>query len=150
MSGVEREPELNRLEVQLKIPRLVLQGNYEFKGRGIIVYTNSSGITHSDLQNVTINCSLKGFIEYRNNKRYLKLYEISPQIELDRWILWADNLYKENTDLTVVLNRVVNENWREMWNEIEPTILPSYSRSILKIINKLMLTVSYDDMFLLN
>jgi len=62
--------------------------------------------------------------------------------------LWADNLYKENTDLTVVLNRVVNENWREMWNEIEPTILPSYSRSILKILKKFMLTVSYDDMFL--
>ncbi|KAM8713718.1 hypothetical protein ACLKA7_013959 [Drosophila subpalustris] len=150
ITGFEQNPELSHMEINLKIPRLVLQGSYELQGRGLIVYTNASGLTHSDLQNVRVSCSIKGFIEYRNNKRYLKIYDLVPHIEMDRWILWADNLYKENTDLTVILNRVVNENWLELWNEIQPTTLPAYSRSILKIINKFVQTVSYDDMFLSN
>lgn len=62
--------------------------------------------------------------------------------------MWADDLYKENTDLTVILNQVVNENWLEFWNEIEPTILPVYGRSIYRIIARVMETVAYDDMFL--
>lgn len=62
--------------------------------------------------------------------------------------MWADDLYKENTDLTVVLNRVVNENWLEFWNEVEATVLPVYSKSISKIFDNLMATVPYDDMFL--
>ncbi|XP_032293364.1 protein takeout isoform X1 [Drosophila virilis] len=148
LSGLDREPELNKFEVKLKIPSLVMHGNYELRGRGIIVYTNSSGSTKSDMQNVRITITIKGFIEYRNKKRYLKVYEMAPIFELDRWILSADNLFKENTDLTVLLNRVINERWVEFWNEIESTILPVYTRSFVNLINKFVQAIPYDDMFL--
>ncbi|XP_023162477.2 circadian clock-controlled protein-like isoform X2 [Drosophila hydei] len=148
ITGFNRQPEMNKMIIELKIPSLVCHGDYELRGRGVILYTNSSGSTKSDLQNVRLKLNIKNFIEYRKNRRYLKVYGVSTQIELDRWILTADNLFKENTDLTLLLNRVINENWIEFWNEIEATILPVYTKSILNIVNNIIYNIPYDELFL--
>ncbi|XP_017958927.1 circadian clock-controlled protein-like [Drosophila navojoa] len=148
ISGFDRQPEMNKMIIELRTPSLVSQGTYELRGRGVILYTNSSGSTHSDLQNVHLTLNVKSFIEYRQNRRYLKIYGVTTKIDLDRWILTADNLFKENTDLTLLLNRVINDNWIEFWNEIEETILPVYTKSILNVVNNIIQQIPYDELFL--
>ncbi|XP_017836095.1 circadian clock-controlled protein-like [Drosophila busckii] len=148
LAGFDREPELGKLEIKLHIPRLLIRGNYDLLARGVLLNTNSTGTTTSDFQNVRLSSKIKAFIEFRNNKRYLKIYDLTPTMEIDRWILTAENIYKENSDLTLLLVRVINDKWLEFWNEVEPAIVPVHSRSIRKHINEFFDANSYDELFL--
>jgi len=64
------------------------------------------------------------------------------------WIIWLDDLYRENSDLTVALNGVFNDNWVEFWNDLEPKLLSAFGLAFSGMLNQIFENVSYDDMFL--
>ncbi|XP_030374787.1 circadian clock-controlled protein [Scaptodrosophila lebanonensis] len=148
VKGFDRDPTKRKIEIKAHIPRLVHEATYEFVGRWLLFQANTTGDLESDFQNFSIALTLKVILEYRNNRRYLKIYELVPLVELDRWIIRLDNLYNENTDLTVALTRVFNENWVEFWNGLEPGILDGLSACFTAILNEVFQNVAYDDMFL--
>lgn len=84
MSGFEYRPENTKMIIEGIVPRLIMEGEYEFQGRGLIVYSNTTGKTNSELLNVHLTASVKGYFIFRNNKRYFKIYDVVPQIKIDR------------------------------------------------------------------
>lgn len=66
------------------IPRIIMEGEYEFQGRGLIVYSNTSGKTNTEMLNVTITALVRGYFQFRNNKRHLKIYDLVTHIKQDR------------------------------------------------------------------
>ncbi|XP_017118647.1 protein takeout [Drosophila elegans] len=147
--GFDRDPTSSKIEIHGKIPRLVYKGDYLAKGRMLwFVDINSHGTSESDFLNFRFGLTLKVRIEYRNNKRYLKIYQLVPNIRLDRWIMWLDNFFPDNYDLTIAINNLFNRNWVEFWNELEPGILPLFETVFLGMIEDLFEKVPYDDLFL--
>ncbi|KAH8265364.1 hypothetical protein KR038_005256 [Drosophila bunnanda] len=147
--GFDRDPTSTKIEIHGKIPRLVYKGEYLAKGRMLwFVDINSQGASDSDFLNFRFDITLKVRIEYRNNKRYLKIYELVPNIRLDRWIMWLDNFFPDNFDLTLAINNLFNRNWVEFWNELEPGILRLFETVFRSMIDDLFDNVAYDDLFL--
>lgn len=64
------------------------------------------------------------------------------------WVTWLDSLYKENTDLTIALNNIINENWLEFWQDLEPGMLKTFELCLMSILKKVFDNVAYDDLFL--
>ncbi|XP_032578072.1 protein takeout isoform X2 [Drosophila sechellia] len=100
------------------------------------------------LKNFRITLTIKALVEYRNDKRYLKIYNLVPSLDLDRWIIWLDGLYKENTDVTVFMNKLVNDNWVEFWNDLQPGLVKAFTDAFTVLLNRVFDNVAYDDMFL--
>ncbi|KAH8343670.1 hypothetical protein KR059_003768 [Drosophila kikkawai] len=147
--GFDRDPTATKIEIHGKIPRLIYKGDYLAKGRMLwFVDINSHGTSESDFLNFQFDITLKVRIEYRNNKRYLKIYELVPNIRLDRWIMWLDNFFPDNFDLTIAINNLFNRNWVEFWNELEPSILRLFETVFRSMIDDLFDNVAYDDLFL--
>jgi len=65
-----------------------------------------------------------------------------------RWIMWLDNFFPENTDLTIAINQLFNANWVEFWNELEKPIMEVFTGVFLGLVNDTLQNVAYDDMFL--
>ncbi|XP_034486653.1 circadian clock-controlled protein [Drosophila innubila] len=148
VAGFNRDPRKEKLVIKARIPRLIHEATYDMQGQIMLFKSNTTGKLQSDFQNVNVTLTFKIILEYRNNKRYLKIYELVPLVSLDRWIILLDNLYKENIDLTVILNRVFNEHWVELWNDLEPGLMHAFSLAFSRILNKVFENVAYDDLFL--
>ncbi|XP_034114477.1 uncharacterized protein LOC117574680 [Drosophila albomicans] len=149
--GFDEDPTSSKIEIKGIIPRLVYKGNYIAKGRMLwMVNINSTGDSESEFFNFFFEFSLKVQTEYRNNKRYLKIYQLVPNVGLDRWIMWLDNFFPDNSDLTILINKIFNANWVEFWNELEKPILEIFTSVFLSIIQNTLENVAYDDMFLSN
>ncbi|XP_064554025.1 circadian clock-controlled protein daywake [Drosophila montana] len=148
VDGFNRDPTKNIMTIEAQIPSLIHEATYDMLGRYLLFVANTTGQLKSDFQNFQLKLTIKGILEYRNNKRYLNIYELKPKVELDRWIVWFDNLYKENTDLTIAVNRAFNENWLEFWNGLEPGLMKSFAQCFTGMLNKFFENVAYDDMFL--
>nr|XP_044250110.1 circadian clock-controlled protein daywake [Drosophila takahashii] len=148
VEGFLYEPNQKHIVIKARLPRLLHEATYEMVGRVMLFSYNTTGRLSSDLQNFRITLTLKTLVEYRNDKRYLKIYDLKPSIDLDRWIISLDNLYKVNTDVTILMNRLLNENWVEIWNEINPGVIKSFTISFTTLLNKVFENIAYDDMFL--
>ncbi|XP_034114990.2 uncharacterized protein LOC132786789 [Drosophila nasuta] len=148
IEGFNRDPTIEPIVIKARIPRLVHEATYDMQGQWLILKANTTGKLQSDFQNIHFTLKIKIILEYRNNKRYLKVYELVPVVTLDRWIIWMNDLYKENTDLTIAVNRSFNKNWVEFWNGVEPGLLKAFSLAFTGILNKVLENVAYDDMFL--
>ncbi|XP_064536584.1 circadian clock-controlled protein daywake-like [Drosophila montana] len=149
VSGFQQDPTKAKVEIGLRIPRLVHRSQYKMQMRWLsMVQTNTTGPCYAEFQNVSLTLNLKVIVRYRQEKRYLKIYELMPKVELGRFFLELGDLYQHNLDLTLVVNRFYRENWLALWNDIEPKVSPSFSRSGAQLLNNIFDTISYDDMFL--
>ncbi|XP_017102887.2 protein takeout-like [Drosophila bipectinata] len=147
--GFDRDPTSTKIEIHGKIPRLTYKGDYKAKGRMLwFVEINSTGTSSSDFLNFEFDLTLKVRTEYRNNKRYIRIYELVPNIRLERWIMWLDDFFPDNFDLTIAINNLFNHNWVEFWNELEPGILRLFETVFRSMIDDLFHNVPYDDLFL--
>ncbi|KAH8384157.1 hypothetical protein KR009_012325, partial [Drosophila setifemur] len=146
--GFTKDPTSSWVEIHGEIPSLVHKGRYVVCGRFWYFTLNSTGESVSDFQNFKFALKLKVIMEYRNNKRHLKMYKLVPRVQMDRWILWLDDFFPENFDLTIALNKVINQNWVEIWNELEPSALNVFQGVFTHLIEDVFQNVSYDDLFL--
>ncbi|XP_034109927.1 uncharacterized protein LOC117571730 [Drosophila albomicans] len=148
VEGFEKDPTAQHLTISGRIPSLIHKGHYCARRHILLITMDLKGESTSDFQNLRFTLKLKGTIEFRNNKRYLKIYELVPNVKIDRWILWMQDLFEENTDLTNLVNRLFNIRWLEVWNELEAKILEIFSGLFLGMIKETFENNSYDDMFL--
>lgn len=84
ISGFDYHPENTRMVLEGNIPRILMEGEYEFQGRGLIVYSNTSGKTNTEMLNVNLTALVRGYFQFRNNKRHLKIYDLVTHIKQDR------------------------------------------------------------------
>ncbi|XP_017874151.1 PREDICTED: circadian clock-controlled protein-like [Drosophila arizonae] len=151
IKGFDEDPTSSKIIIKGQIPRLIYKGIYKAMGRLLwMVQINSTGESESEFLNFRFDFTLKVQTEYRNGKRYLKIYQLVPNVYVDRWIQWLENFFPENTDLTIAMNRIFNANWVEFWNELEKPILEVFTGVFLSMIEDIFYNVSYDDMFLSN
>ncbi|XP_022209950.1 circadian clock-controlled protein daywake-like [Drosophila obscura] len=148
VGGFDKNPTTSHIEIFGEIPSLIHKGRYTAAGKLLLIKINTTGEFISDFQNFKFSLKLKVLLEYRNNKRYLKMYELAPRVSLDRWIIWLDDFFHENTDLTILVNQVFNAHWVEFWNELEPSILSVFRSVFTRMIEDIFEKVSYDDLFL--
>ncbi|XP_068158042.1 uncharacterized protein [Drosophila tropicalis] len=146
--GFGKDPTTEYMEIHGNIPSLIHKGKYLANGQILLVHLNATGESTSDFQNFHFILKLKVRMEYRNNKRYLKIYELVPRVSLDRWIIWLEDFFPENSDLTTAVNKVINSNWVEFWNELEPAILDVFTDVFTHLVGDVFQKTPYDDLFL--
>ncbi|XP_017056889.1 circadian clock-controlled protein daywake isoform X2 [Drosophila ficusphila] len=148
VEGFLNEPNQKQIVLTAQLPRLLHEASYHMEGKFMLFQYNTTGRLQSDFQNFRITLTIKTLVEYKNDKRYLKIYSLVPKVDLDRWITWLDGLYKENTDVTTFMNQLLNENWVVFWNELLPGFIEGFTKAFTVLLNKVFENVAYDDMFL--
>ncbi|XP_017874152.1 PREDICTED: circadian clock-controlled protein-like [Drosophila arizonae] len=146
--GFNKDPSSSSMIIKAHIPRLIHKGTYNMLSRILLFRANATGSFCSEFLNFRLEMLIKTIQEYRNNKRYLRIYELKPKVDLQRWIISLDSLYTENTDMTIVMNNVINENWLEFWQELEPSMLKTFELCLTLILKRVFDNVAYDDLFL--
>ncbi|XP_020805335.1 circadian clock-controlled protein-like [Drosophila serrata] len=148
VKGFDKDPTKKMIRLKYRIPRIEVDGSFDYQTKIIFFKANGTGSIKFDLQNARFTTIFKVYIEFRKEKRHLKLYSYESQLELDRMILVVDNLFADNSDLTIAINKVLNTHWLEFWNELEPNFMPTLSRMGVNRTQRFFDHFSYDDIFL--
>lgn len=64
--------------------------------------------------------------------------------------MWMNftNLFNGNDQLAKNMNKFINENWREILDDLKETIVDAFGSVFIKIINHVLNTFSYSEMFI--
>lgn len=84
VEGFDRNPNKKKISVHARVPRITHDASYDMEGRFLLFNANTTGTLNSDFQNFSLTLTFKVIVEYRHNKRYLRIYDLVPLINIDR------------------------------------------------------------------
>ncbi|XP_016925079.4 protein takeout [Drosophila suzukii] len=143
--GFDRDPTRSQVEIHGRVPSVRSTAQFQFISRFLTLKLNTTGRAKSDLQNFRF---VLKFSLTADDKGYAKIYKLTLNFDLDRWIQELEDLFVGNTDLTVIANEWMNRNWREFWVDFEPEITETARLLIHEKLDNIFAAVPYKDLFL--
>lgn len=64
-----------------------------------------------------------------------------------RLYLYLDNLFNGDKALGDNMNIFLNENWKDILDELKPAVVEAFSQIFASVINSIFSRLSYDDVF---
>lgn len=89
------------------------------------------------LADVDATVSMKHSVVQRNGTDYLKADDIYVDFNIGGASVYLDNLFSGDEELGGVMNRFLNENWREITAEIRPALASSIEHILREIAKRL-------------
>lgn len=140
--------EKNHLEMLLNFPRLRIQSQYEISGKILFLTLNGKGPADGNFTDVTIKTVFDGHRIMKNNKEYIKFDKLYIQQEMGaNPSLSFENLFGNNAELNRAMNRIVNENIRDIVKELNPIIQDAMERTVSEFVDRVFSRFSFDELF---
>ncbi|CAH1175609.1 unnamed protein product [Phaedon cochleariae] len=106
---------------------VVILGDYKMNGHLMIFPLNGHGLVNITLVEGLYDYELEWTMENRNGAEYAKIIKSSYDYQLGNMIYNFTNLMNGDERLSLELNKVLNDNWRvvneELKNSIQKTLL---------------------------
>ncbi|XP_013110922.1 protein takeout [Stomoxys calcitrans] len=145
-TGWIKDPSI--IEVDAEIPLLKLVGHYQVKGKILLFNLKGEGKATFELTDCKIHLKGRVKLEKRSNgKNYLKPIKLIATLEPKEVVVQMENLINGNKELSDSVNAIINENWRDIWEELRDGTNNVISQLYFTIIGNVLNVLSYDDFF---
>ncbi|KAK3926824.1 Protein takeout [Frankliniella fusca] len=135
------DPYKNEYSFTVIIPHYVVYGQCDISGRIILLPITGHGQGNLTFIHTEGSWTFRGDRESRDGKTYLKLTTRKVLISNDtpkNMLLHFDGLFGGNKVLGDRMNRVMNENWKEIFNLLKPSVQASFERRLLPLAQKFL------------
>lgn len=129
-------------------PELRLQGDYTMKGRVLLLPIVGDGPCNVTLVNMKINHVLKMEKVQRKGKTYLRAIDYKTTMNPEKVVFKFDNLFDGQKELGDNINKVLNDNNQEVFNDVKEGYEKSFALIFLDLANRVMPKVPESDIFL--
>lgn len=135
------------LDVHFDKP-ITLDGNYDVKGKVIILPITGDGLSKISLDNLRakINVYLKPVV--RNGNTYVDIKDIKLTFTTTRLHLKLDNLFKGDKALGNNMNVFLNENWKDILAELQTNFENALAAAFSGVAQQFFTRVPYNQVFL--
>ncbi|GLG97779.1 Protein takeout [Gryllus bimaculatus] len=147
LRSVRFDPKQLVLDVHLFVPRLQLLGKYNISGRILIIPIHGKGDANITLDNVPLNYTLRFAMETRKGKEYLKVVDKNIEFDASQAHFTFENLFDGDERLRANVRRVVNENWRQVIEDIGPPVVSAIGEVVTQLLKGFVSAVPYDELF---
>jgi len=146
--GFEKDPSKSKFEVYSTIPEITVAGKYRATGKVLLLPINGHGDMKLQFKNVQLSIKFKLNMKKENNLTYLVINKLKAKAIVEQAIIQADNLFDGNKEISDSMLRIINENWRDIWNEIEPGILNAIANIINTYATSFLSISPYEEFFI--
>ncbi|XP_071860332.1 circadian clock-controlled protein daywake [Bombus fervidus] len=134
--------------VELDLPNLSIEGNYDVDGRIILLQIRGSGPMTGDFSNCKALVKLQMQMSKRDNgENYLKLTDLKTRISVGGGKLNLKNLFGGDPVLGEAVNNAINSNFDSFLKEIKPSIESAISNTFTEIANGILQEFTYEMLF---
>ncbi|RZC34512.1 JHBP domain containing protein [Asbolus verrucosus] len=146
-SSCEMNFEEKTLRLECFSPEIRMEFEYEVEGRILVVplYGKGAGAVTLDRMKYVVDFSLE---EYKKKgKKYFKAVDSDFAMEPELVKIKIENLFDGDKALTDSVNRLANENWRLIFDDIRTNYQDALAQISLAIFNKFLGKVSISELF---
>ncbi|XP_026480098.1 protein takeout-like [Ctenocephalides felis] len=151
------------------VPKVEVKGKYKADGQVLVLPVQGDGDANISLlssfvrshictQNRLLNGSQTILIlpiiketdqrPQRKGKAYMQLNQFDVKFNAKRVTMHFDNLFNGDKVLGDNLNNFINENWQEIFKEVQPALEDSLAQIFLEITNRFFNKVPFDEVYL--
>ncbi|VVC42951.1 Haemolymph juvenile hormone binding [Cinara cedri] len=136
-------------KIEVLLPEsLLLEGNYEVNGNVLVVPIKGKGKCKlvTDISNAVINVQFKPVV--KNGNTFLDINNFTFEFTATKLHLKFDNLFNGDKALGDNMNVFLNENWRDILKELQPSVEQVLSMAFKEISQHFFNSIPENEIFL--
>ncbi|BES99100.1 JHBP [Nesidiocoris tenuis] len=131
------ENDWKSLTANVSIPLLRGKGQYKIDGKVLVLPITGEGTCDLHLENFKANLKFSLKEKKVGSKVYYHVDNLQIDIDCNPLRVQLNNLFNGNKQLGDVMNTFLNENWREIFNELKPAISSAFAEACRQLSNRL-------------
>ncbi|XP_059618807.1 protein takeout-like [Phlebotomus argentipes] len=135
------------IELDLNSPKVALIGPYTINGRVLILPIQGKGDSNITLENMVGKIRLTAKKITKNGKDYLQTDNLKLTFTTTRAWIYLGNLFNGDPQLGPTTNDFLNENWKEIFGELQKVIEDAFSKIIQTLFNNVFAALPYHSVF---
>ncbi|XP_075215010.1 protein takeout-like [Lycorma delicatula] len=135
------------VEWDFKIPKVEVLGNYKADGKILVLPITGQGKANITLLNLDITYKFDFVLTKKNGKEYIQIPDSTINFNTTRMYIKLENLFNGDKVLGNSMNQFLDENWKEVLNELGDPLIKSLSPIFTLIINNIAKEVPYNEIF---
>ncbi|XP_055374501.1 protein takeout-like, partial [Condylostylus longicornis] len=143
--GFSSDPSKSKFEIYGVIPKLELKSKYKANGRILILPIQGEGDQNIVATNVKASIKFKPTILNRDGKILFTENKVKVLLEPQGLHMRLENLFNGNKELGENMNTFLNENWKDVWTELAPSIHAAIGDVLTSILSNVFNKISYDE-----
>jgi len=147
MEGFTENPE-GVYDMKFKGPKLVLSGPYSINGQILVLPIRGSGMSNFTLYDPELHVRFNGKVKNKNGKVHLYTDDLRMTFKISKMQAYFGNLFNGDRLLGETTNRFLNENWKDIFNEIKGSIFDAFSLITQSMLNSMWSHHDYKRLFL--
>ncbi|KAF2900828.1 hypothetical protein ILUMI_05367 [Ignelater luminosus] len=136
-----------KLEFEIKYPELRAEADYKFDGQILALPIVGDGKCVIKMLNPFVKAEIEFETFERKGEKYLKVKKIKLKIVPEKMVAKFENLFNGNAELGDTMNRLINENWQVLFEDIEGPITESTEVVLADYTDRFLSKVPYDELF---
>lgn len=134
------------MEAESVTPYVLVVSNYTVKGNVLLLPITGTGPNTVQLYDITTKLVLKGKkITKADGKEYFEVTDVIAKLTPKKMVLRMENLFNGDKQLGETMNRVLNDNWELLYQEIGPSLEDAYAELFKRPARALFLHVPLDE-----
>ncbi|XP_036343134.1 protein takeout-like isoform X2 [Rhagoletis pomonella] len=134
-------------ELRFKVPVASLIGDYKIQGRVLILPISGSGKNNITMLNADFVLQWVGVPVEKDGATYMKTDKFRAIVKPNKVIFDFQNLFNGDKALGDNMNLFLNENWKEIYQEVEATFSKEISRLMGNVVDAVFSKTPYNKLF---
>lgn len=147
-SGFTADPHTSKYEVYATVPKISITGRYKINGRVLVLPIQGEGRSDLVFDNAKLTIKYKPKVIEKNGKEYIQTERFQLDFDTTKFHMNFENLFNGDKALGENMNAFLNQNWRDILNELKPSITFAMEEILKNIINRIFVKLPYDEIFL--
>ncbi|CAD7091840.1 unnamed protein product [Hermetia illucens] len=124
-----------RIDMSLGIPRVEVTGKYDVAGNVLLLPVRSHGNFWAEFLNISAIAKLYGQEKIKNGKTYMYINKLGIDFTMKNARFKVEDKLNTQNILGEAINQFLNQNAKELIQEMRPTASQSIARLLQKILN---------------
>ncbi|KAJ3618211.1 hypothetical protein MTP99_006233 [Tenebrio molitor] len=129
------------------VPEFILEGEYMLDGKVLLLPVQGVGNSTATMKNLSLGGSMKYEEVKKKGKTHMKFVSTKGLVKPSLIVFHFDNLFNGDKVLGDEINRVVNENWKLLYEDSEEAFADATLKIITNVCNNVFAKISIEEAF---
>ncbi|KAF6200079.1 hypothetical protein GE061_006380 [Apolygus lucorum] len=127
--------------IETQSPKIELRGDYKIAGQILVLPIQGNGKCVLTMDNFLGHLKFHYQEKTAGSKVYYNINKLDFIFDVDKLTMQFDNLFNGDKALGDNMNKFLNENWKEILNELKPNVARTFAAAFKEIGNRLFTKV---------
>ncbi|XP_073995535.1 protein takeout-like isoform X1 [Rhodnius prolixus] len=147
LNDIKLDLNKKHIDIRLSIPRLMVTGKYDVSGKVLVFPITGKGISNITLTDLDVNAGLDWKLIKRKRHEYSQFIRHKVTFTASGLKINLSNLFNGDKLLSDNMNMILNANWREVLQDLKPSISDTVGQIIRITLNQIFDIIPYSQFF---